>query len=60
MSSPKDIMLSTVVPILGGIVAIVMYASPLKATYSARKQQQLGVRKDSGGGLSSDSSGALD
>lgn len=45
MSSPKDIMLGTVVPILGGIVAIVMYASPLKATYTARKKQQLGVRE---------------
>lgn len=43
MSSPKEVLLGTVVPILGGIVAIVMYTSPLKATYAARKQQQLGV-----------------
>lgn len=43
MGDPKEVMLGTVVPILGGLVAIVMYASPLKATYAAKKHQQLGV-----------------
>ena len=41
----KEVLLGTVVPVLGGLVAIVMYASPLKACYTARQQQQLGVRQ---------------
>ncbi len=40
----KELLLGTVVPVIGGVVAIVMYASPLKACYTARQQQQLGVR----------------
>lgn len=40
----KEVLLGTVVPVLGGLVAIVMYASPIKACYMARQQQQLGVR----------------
>eukprot|EP00775_Hariotina_reticulata_P011424 gene11424-11570_t len=34
--------LSNVVPVLGGLVAIVMYCSPLKAAYTARQRQDLG------------------
>jgi hypothetical protein len=37
------VLLGTVVPILGGLVAIVMYLSPLKAACAARQKQQLGV-----------------
>lgn len=42
--SSQEVLLGTVVPVIGGLVAIVMYASPLKACWQARQQQQLGVR----------------
>jgi hypothetical protein len=44
MSDAKAVLLGTIVPILGGLVAVVMYSSPLKATYQSRKHKQLGVR----------------
>lgn len=43
MSGDASLLLGTVVPIIGGLVAIVMYLSPLRAACAARQKQQLGV-----------------
>lgn len=50
-----DAVLMHVVPILGGLVAIVMYAAQIKAAYTASRQRSLGVsaslrRRVRGGG----------
>ena len=42
MADAKGVILSTVAPILGCIVSALMYASPLKACYHARKSRDLG------------------
>lgn len=43
MGAALEIFLSKVVPILGGLIAIAMYASPVKAVYTARQQGNIGV-----------------
>lgn len=44
--SAKDIIMGQVFPIIGGVLATVMYCSPVKATYTARKNGALGVGHD--------------
>jgi solute carrier family 50 (sugar transporter) len=41
--SVKDIFLKHVVPIAGGIIAVLMFGSPLKAVWEIRKKQHIGV-----------------
>jgi hypothetical protein len=43
--SAREVVLGTVVPVIGGVVALIMYASPLKAVHTARKQKALGVSR---------------
>lgn len=40
-----DTFLEVVVPVLGGIVGVIMFASPLKAVLRARREKTLGVRQ---------------
>lgn len=40
--SAKDIIMGQVFPIVGGILSTIMYCSPVKATYTARKNNALG------------------
>eukprot|EP00878_Enallax_costatus_P037229 GHUV01042039.1.p1 GENE.GHUV01042039.1~~GHUV01042039.1.p1 ORF type:complete len:103 (+),score=17.29 GHUV01042039.1:1028-1336(+) len=42
MGAALQIFLSKVVPILGGLIAIAMCASPVKAVYTARQQGNIG------------------
>lgn len=39
----KQIIMGQVFPIVGGVLATIMYCSPVKATYVARKNGALGV-----------------
>lgn len=39
----SQVLLGTVVPILGGIIGLIMYCSPLSAARAARQAQSLGV-----------------
>jgi hypothetical protein len=48
--SAKDIIMGQVFPIVGGILSTIMYCSPVKATYTARKNNALGVSAPAEGG----------
>jgi hypothetical protein len=43
MPSAKDIILGQVFPVLGGVLGIIMFGSPIKAAYRTRLQKAIGV-----------------
>lgn len=58
--SAKDIIMGQVFPIVGGILSTIMYCSPVKATYTARKNNALGVSAPAEGGKAGISSRQFD